>query len=198
MNPDLHQKRVYFNELAARWDSIPVPPDTPQKVARCASRCVEPASRAILDVGCGTGILLPFMPAGARVVELDVAESMLLENRRKGPASSVRYVCGAAQRLPFPPAAFDTIVCFNALPHLNPIEATLAELLGCLQPSGLLSVGHIMSSRVLNDFHASLGGAVGDDRLPSASDLAAALEALGASVFTCCDEPDQYLVQARK
>jgi SAM-dependent methyltransferase len=197
----LELKRTYFNELANRWDHMPAPPDAPEKVARFVRFAVPAAARLILDVGCGTGILRPHLGAVVAptlLVELDLAELMLAENRAKGGQPDVAYVCGDAQRPPFRGGTFDAVLCFNALPHIPPLETTLRRLLDCLRPGGIFSVGHLMGSDTLNGFHASLGGPVREDHLPTAPRLAALCEEAGAEVFHQQEAPDWYLVQARK
>jgi SAM-dependent methyltransferase len=194
-------KRDYFDELAARWDSIPRPPDAPARVERFLDAVLPPVCRRILDAGCGTGILTPGLlrrlgPDGT-LVELDYAHAMLVENRRKRAASDpVRYVCGDAAAPALKPGAFDAVLCFGLLPHLESLEAGLRALLALARPGGRLAAGHLMSSALLNDLHASIGGPVGHDRLPSADELGRCLEALGARVVCAEDRPDGYVVAA--
>jgi len=196
-------KRDYFNGLAALWDGFPSPPDTPAKLTRFVRQAVPPTARRILDVGCGTGILLNPLrsdgAASAEVVELDSAERMLVQSRQKlDGQGNVSHVCAEAGSLPFAANSFDAILCFNALPHLEPIAAVLERMLECLHPNGVLSVGHLMGSENLNAFHASVNGPVNHDRLPTAKDLAELFGHLDAEV-TCEEEAaDWYFVQARR
>jgi SAM-dependent methyltransferase len=195
-------KRTYFNELAPRWDDLPAPPDAPEKVARFAALAVPPDARRILDVGCGTGILVNHLRRSASgfdtLVEFDVAERMLALNRSRAEDPRIAHVCGDALHVPFGRGAFDAVLCFNALPHFDPLEPALRSMVECLRPGGVLAVGHLMGSGVLNAFHASLGGAVAHDRLPAAPELAGLLEQLGNEVVRRDEAPDWYLVQARR
>jgi SAM-dependent methyltransferase len=194
-------KRTYFNELAPRWDTLPVPPD-PGKVARFTALSLAPDARRILDVGCGTGILVEHLRRGAAgftaLVELDIAERMLALNRTRSGDPRIAHVCSDALHPPFSRGVFDTVLCFNALPHFDPVELTLRSMVECLRSGGLLAVGHLMGSDVLNAFHSSVGGAVGHDRLPAAPELAGLLERLGTEIVRQEEAPDWYLVQARK
>ncbi len=198
MNP----KRRYFNELAANWDRIPAPPDAPAKTLRFLESAAVIAARRILDVGCGTGILVPHIlathPAADCVVELDVAESMLQQNAAKFPRSPVAHVCSDARDLPFADGCFDLVLCFNAVPHLGEPSAALRQLLRVLRPGGVFAVGHLSGSDELNGFHRSLGGPVGADTLIPARDLAVLLSGLGAAPRCTEEAPDWYFVRAEK
>jgi ubiquinone/menaquinone biosynthesis C-methylase UbiE len=200
---NLAPKRDYFNGIADQWDGFPAPPDTADMTARFVALAVPEQAERILDVGCGTGILVPLLRASGNaprhLVELDLAERMLAQSRLKsGGRPEVMHVCAAAQSLPFAPATFDVALCFNALPHLTPIDTTLRAVLACLRPGGLLSVCHLMGSSALNSFHAAMGGVVAGDHLPSAEHLGAMLRRLNCEIGRCEDTPGWYLVQALK
>lgn len=198
----LKLKRDYFNELAGEWDQLPSPPDTPERLARFARLCVPPGVGSVLDVGCGTGLLVDYLRRnagpGSRIVELDLAEQMLVRSRVKAGHPGILYVCADARNPPFPAGSFDLVICFNALPHMDPIEGALRGLLACLRPGGRLAVGHLMGSESLNALHASIGGVVAADRLPPAAHLARLLEELGAEILRQEDTEGSYLVEGRK
>jgi SAM-dependent methyltransferase len=199
---DVSSKRHYFNELAPRWDGLPSPPDAPTKVARFVTRTVRPGDRLILDAGCGAGVLLPALlraaDGAARIVESDVAERMLAENRRKFPGGPVERVCAEALRLPFPERAFDAVLCFGVLPHLGPAADALPRLWAHVKPGGVLAVGHLMGSDALNAFHAALEGPVNQDRLPPAAVLAGLFGELGGAVRAAEEAADWYYVAAER
>jgi SAM-dependent methyltransferase len=195
-----NQKQIFFNELAGQWDELPLPPDA-KTLSRLVGRCLGASANRVLDVGCGTGILLPYLGQAEtprEIVELDLAEAMLRENRRKPNARIAVHVCAEAQRPPFRDGSFDRVICFNALPHLTPIEGTLRQILDCLRPGGLLSIGHSMGSEQLNHFHSEVGGPVGHDRLPPARVLGRLLATMDTEVLCAEDESGWYFVQARK
>lgn len=194
-------KQRYFHELAPRWDSLPAPDGAPARLRAFVEKSAARGARRILDVGAGTGILVPPLRGWypeAELIELDVAEGMLKTNAAKFPAPGIQRVCADGARLPFPEARFDLALCFGVLPHFEDLAATLAELLRVLRPGAALAVGHLMGSRELNAFHASLGEPVSGDVLPASAALAAALRGLGMVGILAEEAPDWYFVRGEK
>lgn len=195
-------KRDYFNGLAPRWDDIPRTEDTPAKVRRFVRQSATRPPSAVLDVGCGTGVLLPAIleafPRAACVVEADFALAMLQENARKLCDARVHRVCGDAMRLPSHAGRFDLVLCFGILPHLEDGRAALTEFFRVLAPGGALAVGHLSGSRELNAFHGNLDGPVRHDLLPDSESLARALAETGAVNLTAEENPGWYFVRAEK
>jgi hypothetical protein len=66
----------------------------------------------------------------------------------------------------------------------------------CVAPSGRLAIGHMMNSTALNELHSTIGGAVGDDHLPPASEVGRMLSAIGATVLAAEEGPESYFVLA--
>lgn len=196
-------KRTWFDQLAPAWDSLPGQSETAVRAETFLRKVVNPGCARLLDAGAGTGVLvepllrLPHPPAS--IVELDFAPAMLAENRRKhAERRGVHYVCADLSSPPFALSSFDCILLFSTLPHVENPPAALAALLALLRPGGRLAVGHLMSSEALNAMHASIGGAVANDRLPPAAELAALLASLGARVLLAEETPEEYTVLVEK
>jgi len=194
-------KRRYFNQLAAGWDALPVLEGAPEKVRVFVGRATTPGVHRVLDVGCGTGVLLPALLEAcpqAVITELDLAEEMLRTNAAKLALPGVRYVCADGGRLPFRAACFDLVLCFGVLPHFEDLAGALREIERVLRPEGALAVGHLMGSAELNAFHRSLEGPVAGDVLPAAPALGEMLGRAGFLVSEAEEAPDWYFVRGRK
>ncbi len=195
-------KRTYFNGLAAEWDNLPSMEDAPGKVRRYVRQSAVGRTRRVLDVGCGTGILLASIldecPGAALVVETDFAIEMLKQNARKQADERVGYLCADVSSLPANPDSFDLVLCFGILPHLPDWKGALAEFLRVLKPGGVLSVGHLAGSRELNAFHGSLSGPVSGDFLPPSEAMARTLAEVGAVHIQAEEDPGWYFVRAEK
>jgi ubiquinone/menaquinone biosynthesis C-methylase UbiE len=197
-----NDRQAYFNRLAADWDSFPKMGGSDEKVLRYVKQSTSGAPRRILDLGCGTGILLDALLDSASglecVIELDFALDMLRANAKKFADKRVRRVCADALRLPVASSSFDLVLCFGILPHLEDQEEALAELLRVVRPGGAVTVGHLVGSRELNAFHGSLSGPVAGDLLAASAALAEKLSEAGAVHIQAEENADWYFLYAEK
>jgi SAM-dependent methyltransferase len=110
---------------------------------------VEAAARAlsarpgegVLDAGCGTGLTTRRLVAiGCRVTALDLSAGSLGRLRQRVGGLVPRLVQGDLSALPFPDAAFDRVLCANALQQLgaDARRACVRELARVLRPGGRL------------------------------------------------------------
>jgi ubiquinone/menaquinone biosynthesis C-methylase UbiE len=96
---------------------------------------VEPfvRGREVLEVGCGTGLILEKLArVGQRAEGVDLSPGMLEHARRRG--LTVRE--GSATELPYPDASFDVAVSFKVLAHVPDIERALGEMARVCRPGG--------------------------------------------------------------
>jgi ubiquinone/menaquinone biosynthesis C-methylase UbiE len=91
--------------------------------------------RAVLEVGCGTGLVLRSLAAvAARAVGVDLSPGMLARARDRG----LEVHEGSATALPFPDRSFDVAVSFKTLPHVPDLKRALSEMARVVRPGGVL------------------------------------------------------------
>ncbi len=87
----------------------------------------------ILEVGCGTGLLLSrFTGFATRAVGVDVSHGMLTRAAERGLAACQ----GSATALPFATASFDLVCSFKVLAHIADITTAMAEMARVTRPGG--------------------------------------------------------------
>jgi ubiquinone/menaquinone biosynthesis C-methylase UbiE len=98
----------------------------------------------VVDVGCGTGNLLPFLiEAGARMqgyAGLDLSPGMLRVVMDKAREADLRtgFVAADAEKLPLRDASFDTAISASVLHYWDDVDAGLAQIRRVLRPGGRL------------------------------------------------------------
>ena len=94
----------------------------------------------ILDAGIGTGCNIPYYPAGAAVVGIDLSEAMLARARRRRDAlgGDVPLAAMSVLRTGFADSSFDAVVASFVFCVLRPDQqqAALAELRRIVRPGG--------------------------------------------------------------
>ena len=87
----------------------------------------------VLELGCGTGVLLADLKQKYRfVVGFDVSREMMQAAWKLGAL----LVAGDGSTLPFGRASFDLVICRGVLHHVPDRRAALAEIYRVLRPGG--------------------------------------------------------------
>ncbi len=105
----------------------------------------------VLDLGCGGGhVAYAAAAAGGDVVACDLSPRMLAEVEREAAARGLRLATreAAAERLPFPDAAFDHVLTRFSAHHWTDFEAGLREAARVLRPDGTAAFVDIISPGV--------------------------------------------------
>lgn len=140
-----------FNGLAARWwdtegDFRPLHQINPLRLDWIRER-IDLAGKAVVDVGCGGGILAEAMEqAGARVTGIDMAEAPLAVARlhQQESGAEVDYRQTRAEDLAAEqPGAFDVVTCLEMLEHV-PDPSLVVEACKTLVKPG----GHVFFSTI--------------------------------------------------
>ena len=149
-----------FGDLANRWWDPNGPQRAlhelnPTRLAYVAARCTLRGA-AVLDVGCGAGLLSEALALeGAHVTALDLAPELIevaqlhvLETRQQHPQLRVDYrvqsveslAAGASAGSAEPPARFAAITCMELLEHVPDPASVIRACADLLEPGGRLFV----------------------------------------------------------
>lgn len=190
--------REFFDRAAATWDAtVTVPHPFLDRLVRAAA--LRPGD-AVLDAGCGTGVLLPRLaqvvgPAG-RVYALDISTAML--ERAAARLPSAVLLCAPAEAIPLAAASVRAVLCYSAFPHFPDQGRAVREMARVLGPGGRLVIGHAEAREAINRLHRQLGGVVAGHLLPDDAVMRAYLEGAGLREVCLEDGPAGYLLVAEK
>jgi demethylmenaquinone methyltransferase/2-methoxy-6-polyprenyl-1,4-benzoquinol methylase len=192
------EKQNFFNDLAEQWDEKNTW-DMDKIALMIKLLCIKDGDAA-LDVGTGTGVLIPLLTGyTGNVTAIDSAEKMIEAAKKKFGKTGVNFIHGNALDYPFPDASFDHIVCYSVFPHFDDKALAIARLAKILKPGGLLSVLHSSSKERINGIHAHARSMdIKSDNLPPAQDLVPCARDNGLREEIVIDNAEMYFFGARK
>ena len=165
---------AFFDRLAPNWDAEMIRSD--EIISTILDNAGVSAGKDVLDVACGTGVLIPdyLQREVASVTAIDISPEMARIAREKFASDKVEILCGDAEKTDFA-RLFDCIVVYNAFPHFPDPERLIRVLSTWLKPGGTLTVAHGMSREKIDAHHHGPAMKVSNG-LMSAEELAAIFE----------------------
>lgn len=139
VNQHLAHQVAYLETVAAS-------PLLRQAAANALSLLSLAPGQSVLEVGCGSGVILPALaecvsPDG-RVVGVDHADGFVREARalvsRCGLQKTVTVDEGDAYKLPYSAGTFDAAHCERVLMHLEDPDAAIREMIRVVRPGGIV------------------------------------------------------------
>lgn len=96
----------------------------------------------VMDIACGGGYffkqLKPLLPAGSRMVGIDISPEALKLARRECPEAE--YALSEAEKLAYPDNSFDAVTCLGSLEHFLDIGKAVQEMKRILKPEGTILI----------------------------------------------------------
>jgi ubiquinone/menaquinone biosynthesis C-methylase UbiE len=132
--------QAYYDEFSQGYEKLRGPNDPGGYHELVDDLEVDFASRYaaggdLLEVGCGTGLLLSRLAGVAKTARgIDLSEGMLQKARARG----LEVQQGSAVDLPYPDAEFDVTCSFKVLAHVENIERALSEMVRVTRPTGVV------------------------------------------------------------
>ncbi len=142
----------FFDRLAPQWDTDMIRHD--HIIAAILDGAEITAGKKVLDVACGTGVLVPDYLARnvASVTGVDISAEMVKVAAKKFPQENVAFRNLDVEALP-EDRLYDAIMVYNAFPHFPDPEGLIAKLSRLLVPGGTLTVAHGMSRAAIDHHH---------------------------------------------
>ena len=197
MNKDIE----FFNSCADNWDNIRQ--TNPAILEKLISLADIPANATVLDVGSGTGVLIPYLHAqvGAcgKITAVDFSENMLAKAQEKFcNLNNVNFLVGDILEMELPQNFYDVVICLNFFPHLHTHkEEFLRKMNSLLKNGGCLIVMHDISRATVNNIHRE-SEVVAEHRLAEAQTVGKMFEAYGYQNIHAYEDDTLYFVKGVK
>ena len=168
----MHKEVVkeFFDKLASTWDEGMIKNE--EVINIILDNAFVSSSKDILDVACGTGVLIEdYLKRDVnKITAVDLSSEMIKVAKSKYKSDKVKFICGDI--LDFNDnEKYDCIVVYNAFPHFIDGETLIKHLSTLLKEGGTLSIAHGMSRANINKHHEGSANAVSNE-LMDAEELA--------------------------
>lgn len=136
----MYDTRTFFNERALVWDFKVI--HNPENIKTMLRLSDLKKGCCVLDVGCGTGVLEPYLLRyePSVVLAVDFAENMITVAKEKLTDSAVEFVC--ADYFDITGLTFDNCFFLNAFPHFPDPQRVVRHLLAILKTGGRVTISH--------------------------------------------------------
>ncbi len=186
----------FFDSAASWWDADMIKEqwkiDTILDAAGVSAGCV------VLDVACGTGVLIPdyLERKTKRIIGVDISSEMIrIAGEKFKGNTQVEFLCGDAEGMSFL-EKFDCVMIYNAFPHFCNPEQLIKNLAKHIRTGGTLTVAHGMSRENLTRHHEGRAKEI-SKLLISEDEMEQLLQSYFDVTVKRSDE-DMYLVSGRK
>ena len=142
----------FFDRCAPSWDAEMIRDD--EIIGRILDNARITAGKRVLDVACGTGVLIgDYLKRDVEsVTGIDISPEMTERARAKFPDGRAEFFCCDAEEFTSD-TRYDAIMIYNAFPHFPDPERLFFHLSGMLADGGTLSVAHGMSREKIDAHH---------------------------------------------
>ncbi len=147
--------RDFFDRLAPTWDDHMIIDE--EVIERILMNARLSEGKTVLDVACGTGVMIPFYfeIGAASITAIDFSQKMCEIAESKFAKERVTIICDDVLTHDFE-ESFDCIVVYNALPHFDDPRLLIGRLSELLNEGGTLSIAHGMSREKILAHHSNV------------------------------------------
>lgn len=160
---------AFFDRCAPTWDAEMIKND--RIIESILDNAQIGSGMDILDVACGTGVMIPYylQRGAASVTGVDISPEMAkLAGEKFADREQVRIVCADVEEAAFD-RKFDAVVVYNAFPHFPEPKRLIKTLASLLKEGGRLTVAHGASRETIDSHHQGSAGAVSNGLMSAQS-----------------------------
>jgi len=197
MNPQVN----FFNSIAHNWDNIVIVDE--RKINYALEELEIAEGDRILDVGTGTGVMIPFLleriGKEGKITAVDIAENMLnIAKEKFQDEDRVKFLKKDIE-VETIDELFNSIICYSVFPHFCHKVETIKNLVdNCLEKEGRLLIFHSQSKEEINRIHEQKDPIVSEDKLIDFVTQKLLFEKAGINVLKGVDNEDMYLIIIKK
>ena len=187
-------QRDFFDNIAKEWDNIIEVNE--EKINTLLSKLDIKENERVLDVGTGTGVLIPFIKKlnkNGYIRGVDFSNGMLEVARKKYkhiPNLDFEIIDVENEVIK---EKYNKIILYSMFPHLENKTKTIKTLVKKnLSENGKLMIAHSNSREFLNNMHKEKDEAVSEARLMPIDNQVKLFEYIGLNVVEAFENDQMY------
>ena len=193
------ERRDFFDVHAQGWEERNYPPQLRLRLEAMLERINLSEGMTVLDVGCGCGVLQPYLRhrvgTAGRLAALDFSSAMLEGAAQRYPFAWP--LLARAECIPLLDGFVDVLICFSAFPHIEDKKVAAREFHRVLKPGGRAYVIHLEGREKLNAIH-DRHDAVRGDHMPCTNGMRNMFVQAGFDHIECDESAEHYYFCAHK
>lgn len=188
-------QRKLFNKLYRLFDP-PLPEGVPERLERIVASAEIVRGETVLDVGAGTGVLVPLIQryGPGRIYACDLSEAMLRQLRRH--YDGVETILSDVRDLTLPDGSIDVVFINACYPNIVDKMGAFANIGRMTRPGGRMTISHPLGKKFIESLRESVPFPL--DEFPEKSEAEALLGTYGFRVKKFIDEPELYILLVSK
>jgi len=188
-------QRDFFGRLTHVFDP-PLPEGVPQRLKRIVASGKIVAGDVVLDVGTGTGILIPLIQqyGPEAILACDLSEAMLLRLQEHYP--DAKTLLGDVRDLTLPNMTIDVVFMNACYPNIVDKPGAFSNIGRMMNKGGRLVISHPMGKSFID--HLRPGSPFPLDDFPERPEAETLLQPHGFEIQEFVDEPKLYILVAAK
>ena len=188
-------QRDLFDKLYLQFEP-PLPEGVPERLEKIVAHGKITEGDTVLDVGTGTGILIPIIKKyrPGRILACDLSEAMVEQLNKNYP--HVETIVADVRDVKLPDSSIDVVFINACYPNIVDKASAFSKISRMMKAEGRIVISHplgkafILSLKDVTPFPL--------DEFPEAQEAAALLKPFDFEIETFIDEPRLYILVATK
>jgi len=172
----------------------PLPEGVPERLEKIVAHGKITRGDTVLDVGSGTGILIPIIRKyrPGSIHACDLSDAMLAQLKKNYPY--VKTIMADVRDLDFPEGSIDAVFINACYPNIVDKAGTFSNLRRMIKANGHVVISHPLGKSFILSLKEIVPFPL--DEFPEKSEAGALLRPFGFEIETLIDEPELYILVA--
>lgn len=193
-------QREFFNSVADKWDNMCNHDEI--KIKKILDLIGIKENSKILDIGTGTGVLIPFLldriGKTGKITAIDISDKMIEIAKKKFKAENLTFINADVLKHDIERNYYDLAICYSMFPHFEDKKDAIKKINEYLKIKGKLVICHSQSRNEINNLHKNVSEVVSKDVLPEVAVIKKYLNDSNFTMIDAIDDDEMFVIIGQK